>query len=83
MQELARVGARGGVEARPAIRAACSIVRANSLANLFKNQGKSESESSFSVFIRANALRHAAFEDLRRMSEQDAAKADIPMGCRR
>ncbi|MBA3686672.1 MAG: hypothetical protein H0W72_15730, partial [Planctomycetes bacterium] len=50
------------------------------LGHLFKNQGKSESESRFYVFIRANVLRHAAFEDLRRMSARDVKQADVDDG---
>jgi type II secretory pathway component GspD/PulD (secretin) len=42
------------------------------LGHLFKSQSRSESDSRFYVFIRANVLRHAVFADLRRSSDQHA-----------
>ena len=47
------------------------------LGNLFKKSTETSTESRFFVFIRANVLRHAGFEDLRRMSEQRAKSADL------
>lgn len=38
------------------------------LGEAFKNRSNSASESRFYVFIRANVLRHASFEDLKRLS---------------
>lgn len=47
------------------------------LGNLFKKSSETSTESRFFVFIRANVLRHAGFEDLRRMSDQRAKSADL------
>lgn len=47
------------------------------LGNLFKKSTETSTESRFFVFIRANVLRHAGFEDLRRMSDQRAKAVDL------
>ena len=47
------------------------------LGNLFKNSSDSSSDSRFFVFIRANVLRHAGFEDLRHLGELKAKEADL------
>lgn len=48
------------------------------VGELFKNRITSDNKTKFYVFIRANVLRHGAFEDLKYLSEQDviAAKLD-------
>ena len=47
------------------------------IGELFKNRVTSDNKSKFYVFIRANVLRHGAFEDLKYLSEQDAIAAKI------
>lgn len=53
------------------------------IGEIFKNRVNTDNKSKFYVFIRANVLRHGAFEDLKYISEQDqiAAKLepDVPV----
>jgi len=53
------------------------------IGEIFKNRVTSDNKSKFYVFIRANVLRHGAFEDLKYISELDqiAAKLepDVPV----
>jgi len=47
------------------------------LGNLFKKSTDTSTDTRFFVFIRANVLRHASFEDLRRGSARHAQTADL------
>lgn len=43
------------------------------LGEAFKNRSKSQNRSRFYVFIRSNVMRHKGFEDLKYLSDRDAA----------
>lgn len=50
------------------------------LGELFKNRSKSQTRARFFVFIRADVLRNAGFEDLKYLSDRDIATLDIDDG---
>ncbi|MBX3359543.1 MAG: hypothetical protein KF745_14075 [Phycisphaeraceae bacterium] len=50
------------------------------LGELFKNRNNANSRSRFFVFIRANVLRQASFDDLKYLSEADTRAAKIDDG---
>lgn len=50
------------------------------LGHLFKSQNKSNNRTRFFVFIRANILRNASFEDLKYLSTTDSTTMNVPDG---
>ncbi len=50
------------------------------IGEAFKSRSKSTTRSRFYVFIRANILRHGGFEDLKYISDQQVAAAEIDDG---
>lgn len=48
------------------------------VGELFKNRSKTNNRARFFVFIRASILRNRTFEDLRYISENDSAAAQLP-----
>ncbi len=50
------------------------------IGEAFKSRSKSTTRSRFYVFIRANILRHGGFEDLKYISDQQVAAAEVDDG---
>lgn len=48
------------------------------VGEIFKSRSNSDEDQRFFVFLRAQVLRHSAFEDLKYISDQDARAAGLP-----
>lgn len=73
----------GGIEIENKSQATSQIPLLGSIpiiGEAFKNRALADNRSRFYVFIRANILRHGGFEDLKYLSETQAAEARVEDG---